>query len=77
MEDDFLANYLIVYIEKKIVERFTIDMIIDEINFIALTQIGVTPNLFTLYKSHYMVVISYLNKTKSYRFFFYNSCIIN
>ena len=30
MEDDFLANYLIVYIEKEIVERFTIDMIIDD-----------------------------------------------
>jgi hypothetical protein len=30
MEDDFLANYLIVYMEKKIVERFTIDMIIDD-----------------------------------------------
>jgi hypothetical protein len=28
MEDDFLANYLIVYIKKEIVERFTIDMII-------------------------------------------------
>jgi len=32
MEDDFLANYLIVYIEKKINERFTIDMIIDYFN---------------------------------------------
>jgi len=32
MEDDFLANYLIVYIEKKIDERFTIDMIIDYFN---------------------------------------------
>jgi len=30
MEDDFLANYLIVYIEKEIVERFKIDMIIDD-----------------------------------------------
>jgi len=30
MKDDFLANYLIVYIEKEIVERFTIDMIIDD-----------------------------------------------
>jgi hypothetical protein len=30
MDDDFLANYLIVYIEKEIAERFTIDMIIDE-----------------------------------------------
>jgi len=30
MEDDFLANYLIVYIEKEITERFTIDMIIDD-----------------------------------------------
>ena len=30
MEDDFLANYLIVYVEKEIVERFTIDMIIDD-----------------------------------------------
>jgi len=29
MEDDFLANYLIVYIVKEIVERFTIYMIID------------------------------------------------
>jgi len=34
MEDDFLANYLIVYIEKKIVERFTIDMITDDFYFI-------------------------------------------
>jgi len=30
MEDDFLANYLIVYIEKEIAERFIIDMIIDD-----------------------------------------------
>jgi len=30
MKDDFLANYLIVYIEKEIAKRFTIDMIIDE-----------------------------------------------
>jgi len=30
VEDDFLANYLIVYIEKEIAERFTIDMIIDD-----------------------------------------------
>jgi hypothetical protein len=30
MENDFLANYLIVYIEKEIVERFTINMIIDD-----------------------------------------------
>jgi hypothetical protein len=33
MEDDFLVNYLIVYIEKEIVERFTIDMIIDDFYF--------------------------------------------
>jgi hypothetical protein len=33
MEDDFLANYLIVYIEKEIAERFTIDMIIDDFYF--------------------------------------------
>jgi hypothetical protein len=30
MEDDFLPNYLIVYIKKEIAERFTIDMIIDD-----------------------------------------------
>jgi hypothetical protein len=30
IDDDFLANYLIVYIEKEIAERFTIDMIIDD-----------------------------------------------
>jgi hypothetical protein len=30
MEDDFLTNYLIVYIEQEIAERFTIDMIIDD-----------------------------------------------
>jgi hypothetical protein len=30
MEDDFLANYLIVYILKEIAEKFTIDMIIDD-----------------------------------------------
>jgi len=30
MEDDFLANYLIVYIEKEISERFKINMIIDD-----------------------------------------------
>jgi len=30
MEDDFLSNYLIVYIKKEIAERFTIDMIIDD-----------------------------------------------
>jgi len=29
-ENDFLANYLIFYIEKEIGERFTIDMIIDD-----------------------------------------------
>jgi hypothetical protein len=29
MEDDFLANYLIVYIVKEIAKRFTIDMIIN------------------------------------------------
>ena len=34
VEDDFLANYLIVYIEKEIAERFTIDMIIDNFYFI-------------------------------------------
>jgi len=33
MEDDFLVNYLIVYIEKEIAERFTIDMIIDDFYF--------------------------------------------
>jgi len=31
IENDFLANYLIVYIEKEIIERFTIDMIIDDL----------------------------------------------
>ena len=30
MRDVFLANYLIVYIEKEIAERFTINMIIDD-----------------------------------------------
>jgi hypothetical protein len=30
IEDDFLVNYLIVYMEKEIAERFTIDMIIDD-----------------------------------------------
>ena len=30
MEDDFLANYLIVDIEKEIAERVTIDIIIDD-----------------------------------------------
>ena len=30
MEDDFLANYLIMYTEKEIAEIFTIDMIIDD-----------------------------------------------
>jgi len=34
MEDDFLVNYLIVYIEKEIAERFTIDMIINYFYFI-------------------------------------------
>jgi len=33
MEDDFLTNYLIIYIEKEIAERFTIDMIIDDFYF--------------------------------------------
>jgi hypothetical protein len=33
MEDDFLANFLIVYIEKEIAERFTINMIIDDFYF--------------------------------------------
>jgi len=31
MKDDFLTNYLIVYIEKEIAKRFTIDMIIDDL----------------------------------------------
>jgi hypothetical protein len=30
IEDDFLANYLIVNIEKEIAERFIIDMIVDD-----------------------------------------------
>ena len=30
MKNDFFANYLIVYIEKQIAERFTIDMIIND-----------------------------------------------
>ena len=30
MEDDFLANYLIIYVEKEIAERFTIDIIIND-----------------------------------------------
>jgi len=34
MEDDFLANYLIVHIVKEIAERFTIDMIINNLNSI-------------------------------------------
>jgi len=29
MEDDFLANYLVIYI-KKFIKRFTIDMLIDD-----------------------------------------------
>jgi hypothetical protein len=33
MENDFLANFLIVYIEKEITERFTINMIIDDFYF--------------------------------------------
>jgi hypothetical protein len=33
MEDDFLANFLIIYIEKEITERFTINMIIDDFYF--------------------------------------------
>ena len=32
-KNDFLANYLIVYIVKEIAERFTIDMIIDDFYF--------------------------------------------
>ena len=43
-----------------------------------LTQFDiVTYEPFTLYKDHYIFVVSYLNKTKLYMFFFYNSCIIN
>jgi len=30
MEDDFLTNYSVIYIKKEIVERFTIDMLIDD-----------------------------------------------
>jgi len=30
MKNDFLADYLIVYIEKEVAERFSIDMIIDD-----------------------------------------------
>ena len=30
MEDEFLADNMIVYIEKEIVENFTIEMIMDE-----------------------------------------------
>jgi hypothetical protein len=36
MEDDFLTDYLIVYIEKEIAERFSIDMIID--NFYSMKE---------------------------------------
>lgn len=32
MDDDFLSEYLIVYIEKDIAEKFTIDSIIDDFN---------------------------------------------
>ena len=30
MEDDFLTDYMIVYIERELAEKFTTDMIIDE-----------------------------------------------
>ena len=33
MEDNFLANYLIVYIKTEIAERFTIDMIINDLYY--------------------------------------------
>ena len=36
MEDDFLANYLIVYIVKEIIKRFTINMISD--NFYSIKE---------------------------------------
>jgi hypothetical protein len=34
MEDAFLANYMIVYIEKKIAKRFTTNMVIDYFYFL-------------------------------------------
>jgi hypothetical protein len=36
MDDDFLANYLIVYIVKEIIKRFTINMIND--NFYSIKE---------------------------------------
>jgi hypothetical protein len=39
MKDDFLTNYLIVYIEKEIVEKFTINMIIDDFYSMKVRQI--------------------------------------
>jgi hypothetical protein len=33
MKNDFLINYLIVYIKKEITRRFTIDMIINDFYF--------------------------------------------
>ena len=38
IEDSFLVNYLIIYIEKEIAERFTIDMIIDDFYFMKERQ---------------------------------------
>jgi hypothetical protein len=34
MKNEFLADYLLVYIEKEIAKNFTIEMIIDEFNTI-------------------------------------------
>ena len=39
MNDDFLINYLIVYIVKEIAERFTIDMIINDFNSMKERQV--------------------------------------
>jgi hypothetical protein len=39
MKDDFLTNYLIVYIEKEIAEKFTINMIIDDFYSMKVRQI--------------------------------------
>jgi hypothetical protein len=50
MEDDFLVNYLIVYIEKEIAEKNTIDMIIGW-----RIKIGIVSNLLP-----YTKVIIYL-----------------
>jgi hypothetical protein len=43
MEDDFLKDYMIVYIEDEVVAKFTSNMIIDDFDIINHTEYTIRP----------------------------------